>query len=106
MQFAAGTTDVASAGTEVRISNTAHRVKAIEVRGRPGNTGNVFFGSKDGVLGDISATNGWTLQPGESKALSFGEGSVKFADFWVDAATSGDDVDWTVVLLDGIPGGV
>jgi hypothetical protein len=44
------------------------------------------------------------LQPGESKALSFGDGTVKFADFWVDAATSGDDVDWTVVLLDGIPG--
>ena len=101
MQFDAGTTDVATAGTQVRISNTAHRVKAIEVRGRPGNTGNTFFGASD-----VSAAGGWTLQPGESKALSFGEGSVKFADFWVDAATDGDDVDWTVVLLDGIPGGV
>jgi len=99
MQFSAGTTDVATAGTQVRISNTAHRVKAIEVRGRPGNTGNTFFG-----VSTVSAAGGWTLQPGESKALSFGEGSVKFADFWVDAATSGDDVDWTVVLLDGIPG--
>jgi hypothetical protein len=99
MQFSAGTTDVGTAGTQVRISNTAHRVKAIEVRGRPGNTGNTFFGTSG-----VSATNGWTLQPGESKALSFGDGTVKFADFWVDAATSGDDVDWTVVLLDGIPG--
>tara|TARA_R110002051_G_scaffold106504_1_gene179555 strand:- start:150 stop:455 length:306 start_codon:yes stop_codon:yes gene_type:complete len=101
MQFSAGTTDVATAGTQVQISNTAHRVKAIEVRGRPGNTGNIFFG-----VSTVSAAGGWTLQPGESKALSFGDGSVKFADFWVDAATDGDDVDWTVVLLDGIPGGV
>jgi hypothetical protein len=101
MQFDAGTTDVPTAGTRVQLSNTAHRVKAIEVRGRPSNTGNTFFGTSD-----VSSTNGRTLQPGESVAVSFGEGTVKFADFYVDAATNGDDVDWSVVLLDGIPGGV
>jgi len=94
MRFDSGTTDVPSAATRVQISNTAHRVKAIEVRGRPGNTGNIFFG----VI-DVSATDGWTLQPGESISITFGEGSAKFADFYVDAATSGDDVDWSVVLL-------
>jgi hypothetical protein len=94
MRFDSGTTDVGTAGTEVQISNTSDRVKAIDVRGRPSNTGNVFFG-----VSDVTATNGWTLQPGESISITFGEGSAKFADFWVDAATSGDDVDWSVVLL-------
>jgi hypothetical protein len=94
MRFDSGTTDVPSATTRVQISNTSDRVKAIDVRGRPGNTGNIFFG----VI-DVSATNGWTLQPGESITITFGEGSAKFADFYVDAATSGDDVDWSVVLL-------
>ena len=94
MRFDSGTTDVPSATTRVQISNTSDRVKAIDVRGRPGNTGNIFFG----VI-DVSATKGWTLQPGESISITFGEGSAKFADFYVDAATSGDDVDWSVVLL-------
>ena len=94
MRFDSGTTDVPSATTRVQISNTSDRVKAIDVRGRPGNTGNIFFG----VI-DVSATDGWTLQPGESISITFGEGSAKFADFYVDAATSGDDVDWSVVLL-------
>lgn len=93
MRYDAGTTDVPTAGTAVQISNTADSVKSIEVRARPGNTGNAFFG-----VSDVSATNGWTLQPGESKALDFGKGSVLFSVFYLDVATSGDDVDWSVIL--------
>jgi len=88
-----GTLDIPTAGTELQISNTADRVKSISVRARPGNAGNAFLG-----VSDVSATNGWTLQPGESKTLDFGEGSVLFSVFYVDVATSGDDVDWGVIL--------
>ena len=93
MRFDAGTTDIPTATTQVQISNTADRVKSISVRGRPGNTGNVFLG-----VADVETTDGWTLQPGESKTVDFGEGSVPFSTFYVNAATNGDDVDWTVIL--------
>ena len=93
MRFDAGTTDVSSAATRVQISNTADRVKAIEAHAPSGNAGSVYFG-----VADVSATNGRELTPGESVTYSFGVGSVLFSVFWVDAATSGDDVDWTVIL--------
>ncbi len=88
-----GTTDVPSAGTRVQISALLDDVKSIAVKGRKGNTGNVYFG-----LVDVSATNGWELEPGEAVAFSFGDGSTKMNLFYVDAATSGDDVDWAVVF--------
>ncbi len=93
MKFDAGTTDIPTATTQVQISNTADKVKSISVRGRPGNTGNVFLG-----VSDVETTDGWTLQPGESKTLDFGGGSVPFSTFYVNAATNGDDVDWAVIL--------
>jgi hypothetical protein len=93
MRFDAGTTDVPSGGTRVQISNTSDRVKAIEAHAPSGNTGSVYFG-----VSDVSVTNGRELAPGEAVAYSFGEGSVLFSTFYVDAATNGDDVDWAVIL--------
>lgn len=93
MRFDSGTTDVPSAGTRVQISNTKDGVKSISIRARPGNTGDAYFG-----VSDVSSTNGWTLQPGEVISVSFEEGLVVFNVFYVDAATSGDDIDWAVVL--------
>ena len=93
MRFDAGSLSITTAGTELQFSNTADRVKSISVRARPGNTGNVFFG-----VSDITSTNGWTLQPGESKTVDFGQGSVLFSVFYGDAASNGDILDWTVIL--------
>jgi hypothetical protein len=93
MRFDTGTTDVPSAGTAVQISNTPDRVKAIEAHAPSGNTGSVYFG-----VSDVSATNGRELAPGEAATYSFGAGSVLFSVFYVDAATSGDDLDWAVIL--------
>lgn len=93
MRWDSGTTNIGTAGTQVQISNTQDDVKVIAVKARVGNTGKTYFG-----LSDVSSSNGWELEPGEAKTVSFGEGSVKFAIFWVDAATDGDDVDWSVVL--------
>ncbi len=93
MRVAIGTTDVAAAGTRAQISNTADRVKSIAVRARPANTGNAWFGTVT-----VSSTVGWTLQPGESKTLDFGEGSVLFSVFYVDAAVNGEDVDYCAIV--------
>ena len=93
MRYDAGTTDIPTAGTAAQISNTLDKVKAISVRCKPGNVGNIAFG-----VSDVTMTNGWTLRPGESKAVHFGEGSVLFSTFWVNAANNGDDAEWDVVL--------
>ena len=93
MRFDAGSTDIPTAGSAVQISNTSDRVKSISVQGDRDNTGNVYFG-----VSDVSATNGWEMAPGEDKTVNFGEGSVLFSKFYVDAATNGDDVNWSVIL--------
>ncbi len=96
MRFDAGSLTIATAGTELQFSNTADRVKSISVRARPANTGNVYFGVSD--VSGIATINGWTLQPGESKTVDFGEGSVLFSVFYGDSATNGDILDWAVIL--------
>ena len=93
MRFDAGTTDVPSAGTRVQISNTTHKIRKISVQARDGNAGKVYFG-----VSDVSASNGWELAAGEIKDLDFEEGSVPFSEFWVGAATNGDDMDWAVII--------
>lgn len=93
MRVSIGTTDIPTAGTRVQISNTNDKVKSISVRSRVANTGNVFFGTST-----VSSTVGWTLQPGESKTLDFGEGSVLFSVFYLDTATNGNDVDHAAIL--------
>ena len=96
MRFITGTTDVATAGTEQRIRNTAERVLSASFKGRPANIGNVFIGFDT----TITSTNGWTLAPGNTLAIDFAVlgGSVLANTFYVDAATNGDDVDWILVI--------
>lgn len=81
----------------MQISNTEDRVLSLFVRARAGNTGNVYFG-----VSDVSSTNGLELAPGESQTTSFNTpnqpGSVQFKTFYLDTATNGNDVDWTVIL--------
>ena len=93
MRVLIGTKDIPTAGTELQISNTADKVKSIAVKARSTNTGSAFLG-----ISDVGATNGWTLLPGEAVALDFGDGSIAFSVFYLDVATSGDDIDWAAVL--------
>ena len=89
-----GTTDVPAAGTRVQISSSLQQVKAIEFHARVGNTGAMYAGTST-----VSSTVGRELQPGEVYSLSFGEGSVPFNVFYVDTATNGNDMDWSVILV-------
>ena len=93
MRLSAGTTDVPTAGTAVQLSNTADRVKKIQLHGRAGNSGIVYFGGSD-----VSSTNGWEVAVDGTLSLDFGSGSVLFSTLYADAATNGDDVDWVVIL--------
>ena len=95
MIFDAGTTTVSTAGTEVQISNTTNKVRWLKVKALPANSGKVYLG-----VSDVSATNGYELSAGNELEVSFAElgGTVIFSTFYVDAATNGDKLAWSVVL--------
>ena len=91
----AGTTTVATAGTEQQISNTANRVRWIKLKALAANSGIAYVG-----VSDISATNGYELSAGNEIELDFADagGTILFSAIYVDVASSGDKVCWTVIL--------
>ena len=95
MIYDAGTTNVATAGTEVRISNTTNRVRWIKVKALAGNSNKVYLG-----VSDVTASNGYELSAGNEIEISFADqgGTVPFSTFYVDAAPNNDKVCWTVIL--------
>jgi hypothetical protein len=95
MIYDAGTTNVSTAGTEVRISNTTNKVRWIKVKALAGNSNKVYLG-----VSDVTASNGYELSAGNEIEISFGEqgGTVPFSTFYVDAAANNDKVCWSVIL--------
>ena len=95
MIFDSGTTNVATAGTEVQISNTANKVRWIKVKALAGNSNKVYLG-----VSDVTASNGYELSAGNEVEINFGDqgGTVPFSVFYVDAATNNDKVCWSVIL--------
>ena len=97
MQFVAGTTNVAVAGTRGQVKNTNDRVLWARFRGRPANTGNAFVG-----ISDVSVTNGWTLEKDDDNGvtLDFGAqgGSVLASVFYVDVAVNNEKIEWSMIL--------
>ena len=91
----AGTTTVTTAGTEVQISNTTNRVRWIKAKALAANSGITYLG-----VSDVSATNGYELSAGNTIEINFADvgGTVAFSTIYVDAATNGDKVCWTVIL--------
>jgi predicted amino acid racemase len=90
-----GTTTVSTAGTEQRLSNTANRVLWVKAKALAANSGIVYLG-----VSDVTATNGYELSAGNEIEINFAEagGSIIFSSLYVDAATNGDKLCWTVIL--------
>ena len=95
MIFDAGTTTVATSGTEVQISNTTNKVRWIQLKALAANSGIAYVG-----VSDVTTTNGYELSAGNTLELNFGEqgGTVAFSTFYLDVASSGDKVSWAVIL--------
>ena len=105
----AGTLVVTAAGTAEKLSadlsatgavRSSSIVTSIGIKARPTNTGNVYIGLIDRVGATAtSSTYGWTLKPDDF----FGKDDIseKFDNFEVDAATSGDKVDWWITYTVG-----
>ena len=91
----AGTTTVSTSGTEQQLSNTANRVLWLKAKALAANSGIAYLG-----VSDVSTTNGYELSAGNEIEMNFREigGSVAFSSIYVDAASNGDKVCWTVIL--------
>ena len=80
-------------------------VTAITFHAPLSNIGNVFIGrlERDNSTSvPVSSTYGFTLAPGDS--LSMSNMTERFNHFEVDAATSGDVVEWAAVFQPGAQG--
>ena len=90
-----GTTTVSTAGTEVQLSNTANRVLWLKVKALAGNSNKVYIG-----VSDVSSSNGYELSAGNELELNFADsgGTIAWKSVYLDAATNGDAVCWSVIL--------
>ena len=95
MRFDAGVSTVSTAGTQVQANNVTNRVKYVRFKALAGNSGLAYVG-----VSDVSATNGYELSAVQEHALNFGEfgGSVPASVFWVDVASDGDKISWSMIL--------
>ena len=79
----------------MQVSNITNRVKWIKFKALAGNSGLAYFG-----ISDVAAAVGFELSAGNEHEMNFGDfgGSVPSNIFYVDAATDGDKVCWSMIL--------
>ena len=106
MRLVTGRVDVATAGTRVQVSSVKEKVLWIRFSSVFGNTAGVYFGSVT-----VSATAGKELRPPEDSEITGlesqseirpwrdGGGTIFLSDLYVDADTSGDDVDYEALVV-------
>lgn len=97
MRFDAGSTNLTSSGSaQVVISADDLQIVFIQVKAKPDNIGDIYFG-----VSDVSSTNKWTLKPGEETSIDFdpsGNGtSISQSVLFFDGATTNDDIEWQVL---------
>lgn len=105
MRLITGRVDVAAAGTRVQISSTKEKVRWIRFSSVFGNAAGVYFGDVT-----VSATAGKELRPPEDTEIHGlesqseirpwvdGDGTIFLSDLYVDADTSGDDIDYEALV--------
>lgn len=89
MAATSGVITVTSAGTAVQ-GPSVSGAAAVAVKAHPDNSDTVWVGN-DGA-GDVAATNGFPLNPGEGVVVP---GDLE--NYWFDADVSGEKLCWLVV---------
>jgi hypothetical protein len=85
-----GQETVTTAGSAEALGSQSIQAPLI-VKALPTNTSPVYLGN---VAGDVSASNGLALDPGEAVVL---EWVSSLAALWLDAAVSGEGVSWLIL---------
>lgn len=83
-----GLITVTTAGAAVQGTATP-AVYAVAVKAHPSNSDTVWVGND---TGDVAATNGFPLNPGEGVVV---QGDL--SQYWFDADVSGEKICWLVV---------
>lgn len=84
---------VGAAGTQERLTDSSHTVRAVLITAKPGNSGYVYVGDKD-----VSSTrHGVCLDQKESVEMTTGdlgwpEAEMPLNEIWLDVSSSGDGV--------------
>ncbi len=92
MAVLSGSTAVAAAGTAEQLG-TAQVDGPIMVRALKANTQPVYIGN---VNGDVDASNGLQLAPGEWVRFDYVE---NLGSLWVDCTVNGEGVSWVKLWL-------
>lgn len=86
-----GQKTVTAAGTAERLSSGLVVNGPLMVKAKPANSGNIYIGN---VSGDVEASNGMILEPGE--VIIFNHvGDLR--EIWIDAAVNGEGVAWLIL---------
>jgi hypothetical protein len=88
MAIISGTLNVPTAGTRVQAAHDGN-VKTVLFKARQANTGAFYLGGSG-----VSSTSGMTLAPGESLQLSGLPNGISTSQFWGDAETNANKVDY------------
>ena len=82
----AGQITIATAGTAIQ--GTARASHLIALKAHPDNTDAAWVGNDD--AGDVTSSNGYPLDPGETIVIEV----VNLSDLWFDADVSGEKICW------------
>ena len=89
-----GEKTVTTAGTAVALSSTKDHVKAIVIRAKAGNTGQIYIGGEDV---DSNVNDGIAAGEAIPFATNVGGGYV-LSDIYIDADTNGEGVDYYTTI--------
>jgi hypothetical protein len=81
-----GQVTVTTAGTAVQ--GTTVSVHLVAIKAHPDNTDAIWVGSDD--AGDVTSSNGFPLDPGETVVVELGN----LDDLWFDADVNGEKACW------------
>jgi hypothetical protein len=81
------TINVATAGTRVQAGDSGS-IQSVFFKARSANANTIYVGDST-----VTSTKGIALEPGEDITISF-KGRGKMQDFYADADTSADKVDY------------
>lgn len=90
MAALSGVITVTTAGTAVQVAAAVGHYQKVAVKAHPNNTDTVWIGN-DGA-GDVAATNGFPLDPGEGIVLDGG-----LSNWWFDADVNGEKICWVAI---------
>ena len=97
MAIKEGTVTVSSAGTAVQFEATGISVRSIYILAPDTNSGLIYLGSST-----VSSSSGSRMAPGKALTLSVvpGELPINMSQLYVDAASSGDKIEYLAITMD------